>query len=47
MEGESAPSGGMGLAGMSERAFAMGGGLTVEAAVGRGTKINVTLPMPG
>lgn len=40
-------AGGLGLAGMAERAAALGGNLTVVSALGRGTRLAMHLPLDG
>ena len=42
----SAPAGHYGLRGMRERALALGGGLTVDSEIGRGTILSYKIPLP-
>ena len=42
----SGPNGGLGLHGMRERVEALGGRLAVESALGAGTTVAVTVPVP-
>ncbi|MBK6644349.1 MAG: sensor histidine kinase [Anaerolineales bacterium] len=41
-----APAGHYGLRGMRERALALGGGLTVDSEIGRGTILSYKIPLP-
>jgi signal transduction histidine kinase len=39
------PQGGLGLASMRDRAYSIGGELTIDAAPGRGTTVRLEVPL--